>query len=121
MLASAPLHYSSDFNLELVLISSGIIAVAALLGFVPIQLARWAKHRRLELIIAVMILWTSVLSLSVCWFVVRQYQFNTSVQQNIMEGYYDPQDQSDKPQPLVALWSGLGVCYAGLLFWANRK
>ena len=39
----------------------------------------------------------------------------------IMEGYYDPADQSDKPQPPIILWCGLGAGYAGLLFWTSRK
>ncbi len=120
MLASAALNYSSDFNLQLMLISLGVIAVSAVIGFVPIVLARRRSHRRAELIIASVILWTSITAASICWFVVRQHEYTASVQQSIMEGYYDPQDQSDKPRPPVALWTVAGACYGLLIFWSSR-
>jgi hypothetical protein len=120
MLASATLHYSSDFNMQLLLIGIGVIAAAAVIGFVPIQLARMANHRRFDLICTAVVLWTAVSAASVCWFIVRQYQFSTSQQQSLLEGYYDPQDQSDKPQAPIVLWSAMGGCYGLLIWWSRR-
>jgi len=121
MLANAPVAPSSDSNMELVLISAGVVLVVGILGFIPIQLARISGHRHRDAITAIIILWGLILAGSISYSIMKQMDWATTYQQRIETGYYDPQNISDKPVAPVGLWCGVGVCYAGLVLWASRR
>ena len=121
MLASAPIAPSSDSNAELVLISAGVVLVVAVLGFIPIQLARVRGHRNRDAISAIVVLWGLILGASVSYSIMKQMDWTTTYQQRIETGYYDPQNVSDKPTVPIGLWCGLGVGYALLILWVNRR
>src|ERR1700728_830934 len=110
-LASAAVPPSSDSDVELVLISAGVVLVAALLAFVPIQMARARRHRNIEAISALLVLWGLLSAGSISYFIMKQMDWSTTYTQRIETGYYDPQDTSDKPTAPVALWGGLGAGY----------
>lgn len=121
MLANAPTHFSSDSNVELILISSVVIIVVAFVGFIPIQLARRRRHRHAETITAVLVLWGLLSAGSTCYYIMEQFNWSASVQQSIVEGYYNPHDTSGQPNPPLGLWCGLAVCYALAAWWATHR
>jgi hypothetical protein len=120
ILANAPIPPSTDSNVELVLSSAGVVLVIAVLGLVPIFIARLRRHRQLEAITAIIVLWGVLLAGSICYSIMQQMDWTKALQERIESGYYDPQDTTGKPTTPVPLWCGLGVCYAAITFWATR-
>jgi hypothetical protein len=120
LIASAPLAPSPDSNVELVLISAGVVLVTALVAFVPIQLARVRQHRQREAIVAVVLLWGLLTAGSISSFVMKQMDWSSTYLQRIETGYYDPQNVSDKPAAPVPLWGGLAAVYTAIVLWSTR-
>jgi hypothetical protein len=120
LLASAPIPVSSDSNVELILISAGVVLVVGILAFIPIRLARSRGSRNPDALLAFVILWGLVLAGSVSYSVMRQMDWNSTYQQRLQSGYGNPDDLSDKPKPPVVLWAALGAAYAGMTGWAAR-
>jgi ABC-type uncharacterized transport system permease subunit len=116
-LASAAVGPSADSNVELILICSGVVALTAVLAFIPIYLA--ARHRQREIIVGLLVLWGLALAGSVSYSVMQQMDWSTAYNQRIETGYSDPQDLSDEPALPVTLWSGLAAAYLGLVIWAR--
>ena len=121
ILASAPIAPSADSNVELVLISAGVVLVTSVLAFIPIQMARVRHHRNRDAIAAILVLWGLLTAGSISYSIMKQMDWATTYNQRIETGYYDPQDTSDKPTPPVALWSGLGIVYVAMVIWASRR
>jgi hypothetical protein len=120
-LATAPAHFSSDSNVELILLSACIVIGIGFLGFIPIQLARRRRHRHPDIILAIIILWGLLSSVSVSNCIMQQMNWTASVQQSIQEGYYDKADTAAKPAFPIPLWCVLGACYAATTAWAARR
>jgi hypothetical protein len=116
-LASAAVMPGSDSNVELVLISSGIVVGAGLLAMLPAQLGRGHRHR--EAIVAMVILWGLLAAGSGSYSVMQQMDWSSTYTQRLETGYYDPADTSDKPSLPIVMWCGLGVGYVCLVIWAG--
>jgi hypothetical protein len=121
MLANASAHFSSDSNVELILLSAAVLFVIGFLGFIPIQLARSRKHRHSETILAIIVLWGLLSAVSISNCILQQMNWTASVQQSIEGGYHDRQDTSTKPTYPIALWCGLGVIYTATSAWAAQR
>ncbi len=121
LLANAPIPVSSNSNIELILIGTGVILITAILAFVPIQLARRTDHPQRDAVTALIVLWGLLLAGCVCYSVMRQMDWSTTHEQEIESGYLDPRDVSDQPRPPLTLWAGLAVGYAGITIWATRR
>jgi hypothetical protein len=118
-LASPPIRPSSDSNMELILISAGVVVGVAIFGFFPIQLARQNRHR--EAIAAVIVLWGLITAASICLTINQQKEWSATYLQHVETGYFDPRDTTDKPAMPIGFWSALTACYAVIVIWANRR
>jgi hypothetical protein len=121
MLATAPAHFSSDSNVELILLSAAVVVGIGFLGFIPIQLARSRRHRHSETILGIIVLWGLLSAVSISYCIMQQMNWTASVQESIQEGYYDRADAANKPAFPIPLWCGLGVIYAATTAWAARR
>jgi hypothetical protein len=121
LIASAPISASSDSNVELILISAGLVLVVGLAGFAVVRLAIMRGRKKRDTLLAAVIIWGMLTAGSISYSVMQQMNWSTSYQQQLMSGYGNPDDLSDKPQPPVVLWSILGFGYALMLAWANRN
>jgi len=119
MLATAPAHFSSDSNVELILLSAAVVVGIGFLGFIPIQLARTRRHRHFETILGIIVLWGLLSAVSVSYCIMQQMNWTASVQEGIQQGYYDPSEA--KPAFPIPLWCGLGVVYVATVIWATRS
>jgi hypothetical protein len=117
-LANASIPASTNSNVELVLISAGVVLVTAILGLVPIQIAKMRGHLYRDSILAATILWGLALAGTISYSTMQQMDWSATYQQRLMSGYSDPNDLSDKPKIPVALWTGLGAGYAAIVLWS---
>jgi hypothetical protein len=120
---TVPLAYadsgdSSATSMELILGGAAIVAVTALMAFILVLVARSRRHRQAELITLAMVVWSVLTAGSLMWAGQAQVNWSNEYQTRILSGYYDPQNTSDKPKLPWALWTGLGLAYAGLMGWA---
>jgi len=120
-LASAPIPVSSDSNVQLILISAGVVLVVAVLGFVPLRLARARGHRNADMLLAWMIIWGLLTAGSISYSIMKQMDWASTYQQRLSSGYGNPYDFSDKPSLPIGLWFALGAAYAGPIAWAALK
>jgi hypothetical protein len=121
MIANAPIPVSSDSNVQLVLISAGVVLVVAIFGFIPLRLAQSRGHRHRDLMLAIIVLWGLALAGSISYSIMQQMDWSANYQQRLVSGYGDPSDLSDKPKIPLVLWGGLTATYVGLLAWASRS
>jgi uncharacterized membrane protein len=120
-LAYAEPASSSSDNLEIVMISLGVIAISCVLAFVPLALC-WARHhRQTETVMAAAVLWGVVTAGSIIFAISAQMKWSHERLLRIESGYYDPQDQSDAPAKPFTIWGALAIAYGGLIAWAASQ
>jgi len=103
-----------------------IIAGTAVAGFVLIFISRKRRHgstslttgRRADLIMAGTFFWGLITAGSLLYTEQQQMNWTKEYTTRIESGYFDPKDTSDTPRLPWGIWTGLGVVYAAMLFWA---
>lgn len=108
----------SNTNTVIIVIGAGIIAAVCVLAAIPIAMVRRRRPDSVPGIAAVMILWACLAAGSTIYFASASLTWQKEYTSQLMSGYLDPRDQSDRPQMPWILWGGLAVAYGGILFWA---
>lgn len=102
----------------LVLLTLGALVVAAALAVLPIVLARSRRHRHVEIIAAIAVLWGFLAAGSVVMTSMEEAKWSKERLVRVQSGYYDPNDNSGAPAKPVGVWTGLAVSYVALILWS---
>lgn len=95
-----------------------VFAVAAIVAAAPLVIARRRGILPTQGLIAAVTLWAILVSASVIFSVNASLRWNREYDQRVMSGYFDPQDQSDRPSPPWSLWAAAGATYIALVAWS---
>lgn len=85
---------------------------------IPVIAARVRRHRQIEVILAVVIIWALLAAVSVGHAITAQIDWNKEYQLRVETGYYDPQNKGDAPAWPLGSWALLGLGYAVIAAWA---
>jgi hypothetical protein len=110
---------NSNTGAVLVLATLGILVAAAVLTSLPIVFARSRRHRHVEIIAALAVLWGFLAAGSIVKTSIDQANWSKERLVRIQSGYYNP-NESDGSAPVKPLktWAGLTGAYAMLMVWS---
>jgi hypothetical protein len=112
---------TSDSNLQLVIVSVVVITAAAVLAFVPVFLAWSRRQRRIDVIVALAVVWGLLAAVSVIHATTAQMKWSKEKNLRIQTGYVDPKDDTDAPPLPWLQWFVLGAGYAGVVVKSFAK
>lgn len=105
-------------NLILILFCLAVVCFVGLLAFVPVRIARGRGHRQVEIITTLLIFWSIATAGLTIKTYLEQQKWSAEHQAEILSGYFDPKDESSRPEWPVKAAIGLAAAYCGLAGWA---
>jgi hypothetical protein len=117
LLANAGTIDFSQTNLPILLYCTGEFVAVCLLVFLIIALAIRRQHRQTEILCTLAAFWGLILVGSLAYTTITQITWSQQHTQQLMSGYLDPTDTSDRPQLPWILWLTLAATYVLLTLW----